>query len=179
MTIDIIWQEYRQLLQRFLASKVANSKDAEDLLQDILIKVYKRLDTISEVSNVKAWLLQVANNTIIDFYRQKGRDKELSADDLWYQDQGQTEHELAQCIVPFIQCLPTQQQELLIAIEINDMSQKAVAEQQEISYSTLKSRVQKARQSLKRLFEQCCQLELDALGNAIGCKQQQSSCTKC
>ena len=58
MDIDTIWREYRQGLQRFLQSRIANPADAEDVLQDILIKSHQHLHTLSSQNSIKPWLLQ-------------------------------------------------------------------------------------------------------------------------
>lgn len=82
-------------------------------------------------------------------------------------------------VSPFIRALPTESAELLTAIDIQEGSQKQYAEMHNISYSTLKSRVKKARDELKALFEACCHLSLDKFGNIIDCEEQEDNCTKC
>jgi RNA polymerase sigma-70 factor (ECF subfamily) len=54
-----------------------------------------------------------------------------------------------------------------MATDINGESQKALAESMGISYSTLKSRVQKARMELRSVFDECCRMNLDAQGNLM------------
>ena len=48
MNIEQIWNDYGNLLRRFLLSKVNNPEDAEDLLQDILIKTHKKLGSLKD-----------------------------------------------------------------------------------------------------------------------------------
>ena len=179
MNIELIWQEYRGLLKRFLASKVSNPRDAEDLLQNILIKVHQKLSSLNSSDKLKPWLMQIANHTIIDFYRQQAKHKTLTLEDLWYEDKEEVQRDLSLCLSPFIQELPVKYRDLLIDIDINGKKQKDYAQQHEISYSTLKSRVQKGRSELKRLMEQCCEFELDTQGNAIDCTERQTICKPC
>lgn len=179
MNIDIVWQEYRSLLKGYLANKVSNPVDAEDLLQNILIKVHLNLPKLTELEKLKPWLLQIAKHTIIDFYRTQGQKRQLTAKDLWYENEQDTDHELIECITPFIKCLPEKYQTPLQAIDVDGQEQKYFAELHGINYSTLKSRVQKGRQELKRLFYKCCDLELDAQGNAISCLGVKSDCGGC
>ena len=87
---------------------------------------------------------------------------------------------LSLCIEPFIQALPEQTASLLLAFDIKGQSQKALAGEQNVSYSTIKSRVQKSRGDLKNLFEQCCNLSLDKQGNVIDCElKPESGCGNC
>lgn len=171
LQLEQVWKDYQQALKTFLHSKVNNSADVDDLLQEILIKTYQSLNTVQDADSVKAWLFQLANRTIIDFYRKRARqqrDHELDAQDL------------SKCIEPFIQALPEQNASLLFAIDIKGQSQKALAQQQNIRYSTMKSRVQKSRNELKKLFEECCHLSLDSHGNVIDCDSKSGNgCEKC
>ncbi|QBY05861.1 RNA polymerase sigma factor SigZ [Thalassotalea sp. HSM 43] len=179
MNIEDIWQQYRSLLHKFLSSKINNPQDVDDLLQTILIKVHKNLSQLNDASSVKPWLMQIASNTITDFYRQQAKHKQLNAADLWYEDDDETEHQLAKCIKPFIDCLEPDTAELLWLVDIQGVAQKHLAETKGIGYSTLKSRIQIGRKRLKMLFEQCCQFELDRHGNAIDCHKKPDGCTPC
>lgn len=163
-----------------MRSKVGNPDDAEDLLQEVLIKTYKNLQTVKDSSKIKSWIFQIANNTIIDFYRRKHKDDKLTTDDLWYeQEEVQVIRELSRCTLPIIKCLPEQDAELLIAIEIEGISQKNYAESHKINYSTLKSRVKKSRKKLYSLFSDCCELSINKQGNLIGYQQKSKNCIRC
>ena len=186
LNLEQVWAEYQQTLKAFLHSKVSNTADVEDLLQEILIKTFQNLHKVQDASSVKSWLFQLANNTIIDFYRKHARqqrDSKIDADDLWFADldhNAEFKQKLSLCIEPFIQALPEQSASLLLAVDIKGQSQKALAEEQNVSYSTIKSRVQKSRGDLKNLFEQCCNLSLDKQGNVIDCElKPESGCGNC
>ena len=171
--IEDVWQQYQKSLKRFLQSNVSCPDDVDDLLQDILIKTYQQLNTVKDKSKLKSWLFQLANNTIIDFYRKRARSKGITEDELWYTEGGESIHrQLSHCISPFIQALPQEDAQLLNAIEINGTSQKDYAEQHGMKYSTLKSRVQKSREKLNRLFSECCEMKVDSHGNIIDFEQK-------
>ncbi|REL37158.1 RNA polymerase sigma factor SigZ [Thalassotalea euphylliae] len=179
MKLEVIWQQYKSSLKAFLLSRVANVDDVEDLLQEILIKVHAKLPELKDKSRIKPWLFQITNRTIIDFYR-KQRNRDLSAQDLWYENSPpDVKEELSKCIAPFINALPRETAELLTVIELSEHSQKQYAEQLGISYSTLKSRVQKGRMLLKTLFDDCCHFELDKKGNLIEFIEKPTNCLRC
>ncbi|CAH0535797.1 ECF RNA polymerase sigma factor SigM [Vibrio stylophorae] len=168
MTIETIWAQYQSSIQAFLHSKISNPADVEDLLQEILFKSYLHLDEIRDSTKVKSWLFQIANHAIIDFYRRQAKGKNLNTESLWpEQEIDQTRQALTRCLQPFIKGLPAEQAAMLTAIELEGTSQKAYAEQLNIPYSTLKTRLQKARQSLNTLFHQCCQFERDQQGTVM------------
>jgi len=169
MNIEDIWFEYKDALKRFLHAKISNEADVEDLLQDILIKTYNNLNAVKKQKSVKSWLFQIANNTIIDYYRKKGRIQASNNEDfITHEETQERKVDLSNCISPFINALPDEHANLLIAIDLNNQSQKHYAEQLGISYSTLKSRVKKSRSLLKQVFDNCCTFDIDKLGNVYG-----------
>lgn len=179
MNIEVIWAEYQQSLKGFLSNKVANSSDAEDLLQDILIKTYQNFHNVKDISKIKSWIFQIANHVIIDFYRKRAATSKIEDHQLWYEESEESIfNELAECAIPFINGLPDNEAELLTAIEIEGVSQKDYAALHGIKYSTLKSRVKKSRQSLLNLFGQCCELSINSKGNLVEYtpKSKDSSC---
>ena len=180
MNVETIWAEYQTSLKAFLYKNVNNTADVEDLLQEILIKTYQNLSTVKEVTKIKPWLFQIAQHSIIDFYRQQGRNNSLGDDPLWYEHQESSIHQqLSQCILPFIESLEEDDKQLLTAIEINGISQKEYALQHNIKYSTLKSRVQKSRQTLQSVFTQCCNFNLDAQGHLLDYQRKPKNCNDC
>ena len=179
MKLEDIWAEYRAGLKAFLHSKISNAADVDDLLQDILIKTHDKLHQVRSQESVKSWLFQLANHSIIDFYRRNGK-PELSESDLWFSEpESDVKQELSHCVDPFVNALNKEQSDLLMAIDLNGKSQKEYAEALGISYSTLKSRVQKARGELRGVFEGCCNMTLDAQGNLMDYELKADSCDKC
>lgn len=178
--IESIWSQYRSGLKAFVHSRVSNPADVEDLLQEILIKTHRKLDTLNTSSSLRPWLYQIASHTIIDFYRRDPSKRPFNADDLWYEaiEEGPNA-ELEQCIEPFIAALPVEVSELLRAIELEGKSQKEQAEVLGVSYSTLKSRVQSGRKRLRQLFEDCCDFSLDHRGRVVDYTKKSDSCRKC
>ena len=180
MNLENIWEEYSTSLRSFLYSRVSNDADVEDLLQEVLIKTHQNLDTVVSSEKIRPWLFQITNNTIIDYYRKKGRAKDVSAADLWYtEDEVGVEQALTQCVEPFIRALPKKSADLLLAIDIEGQSQKDYAEKIGISYSTLKSQVQRSRFKLRALFDDCCSLTLDKHGNVVEFATKSGGCGSC
>ena len=166
MNLEKIWQQYEVALKKFIHTKVANEADVEDLLQEVLIKTYRNLSEVKQHSSIKSWLFQIANHTIIDFYRKNSRKIDMPAEELWLSDDvDEVRKAMLQCIKPFIDELSDDDAKLLHAIELENRSQKSYALEQGISYSTLKSRVQKSRRRLRDVFEVCCDFKKDKAGN--------------
>ena len=180
MNVENIWHEYQGSLKRFLQKNISDPDDVDDLLQEVLIKSYNNLPKLRDSKKLKSWLFQIASNTIRDFYRRKKPNLDLESENLWYEEaELQASQQLSDCIVPFISALPKADADLLTAIEINGVSQKEYAETSGINYSTLKSRVQKSRQALYALFDQCCTFSIDSRGNVYQFQSKNQGCERC
>ena len=180
MNIEEVWRQYQSNIKAFLHSKIDNPAEVDDLLQEVLIKTYKNLSSLESADRIQAWLFQIASRTVIDFYRKSGRAQDISADELWYGEvDSDTQQALAQCIEPFLELLPEDSAKLLVTIDIQGQSQKEYANKERISYSTLKSRVQKARGQLRKRFEDCCHLSVDRYGNLADFEPKTKNCKKC
>jgi len=177
---DEIWTHYRSALKAFLLARVANPAYADDLLQDILLASHRSLPALNSGNNLRTWLFTIARNTITDHYRRAARADRVHPDDLWYdEDDPEVRTDLERCVLPFIKALPTEQARLLHTIEIEGQSQKEVAKTMGIPYSTLKSRVGKARDNLRNLFDRCCHFELDRNGKPVDYSSRSSTCGNC
>lgn len=70
---DGLYQKYHQDLYRFLFYMVKNKELAEDLVQEVYIRVLKAYDRFEGNSSEKTWLFSIAKNVAIDHFRkQKG-----------------------------------------------------------------------------------------------------------
>ena len=169
LNIDDVWSNYKSSIKAFLMSRISNRDDVDDLLQMILIKAYRNLATVQSEGSLQSWLFQISNRTIIDYYRSEKSVEGLSEKDLWFGDEKESTvfDDFSHCVEPFFNTLPEKSATLLRAINLEGQSQKSVARQQGIAYSTLKSRVQKGREQLRALFENCCHMKRDTLGNIV------------
>ena len=174
MEFSQLWQEYRDRLRQFLLSRIKNPADVDDLLQEILIKTYRNLDTVKDPDKFLSWLFQIARNVLTDYYRKSGveasRQDTLQREILTEQEPEQYEQvrrELTNCILPFLNQLPPKYREAIEAVDLQGESQKELAVKLGLSYSAVKSRVQRGRSMLKAKFKECCCYELDVRGNII------------
>ena len=157
-----------------------NETNPDNSSATILIKSHENLGSLRDAGSMKSWLFQIANRSIIDYYRRSAKAGALDAGDLWYErDDPGVHQELSECVEPFINALPTDSAKLLRAIDIEGRSQKDYAAAQDVPYTTMKSRVQKARGELRGLFDNCCRYSLDAAGNIADYDPKTDHCRKC
>ena len=163
-----IWGQFHSNLERYILSQVKDQYTAQDILQEVFLKVQGKLPQLREESKVAPWLFRIAKNTVLDHYRQRSKKPADNAPEQLAEDRGKDiTEEFAYCIRPFIDSLPDKYREALLLVEIEGLSQKELAETLGISYSGAKSRVQRGRVMLKEALLECCHIRTDRYGNIL------------
>jgi RNA polymerase sigma-70 factor (ECF subfamily) len=189
-----IWAEFGHQLRGFITRRVDNVADADDILQDVFLRIHQHRDSVQRADRLGAWLFQVTRNAIADHYRAPERrrevvagasaDLELVATDLTdgaheeeaERDAEQANRELANCLRPIIERLPEIYREAVVLADLEGITQREVADRLGLSVSGAKSRVQRGRQAIKGMLQDCCRIQVDAGGRITGYEVQTSSC---
>jgi RNA polymerase sigma-70 factor, ECF subfamily len=164
--LDQIWRDYHSGLIGFIRRRVGEADLAEDILQDVFVKAHSRLDTLANADRIQSWLYQIARNTIIDYHRTR-KSVEPLPEEVVQKPEDDEWQELGKCVQPMIEMLPEGYREALILFEINGLPLKVVAERLNLSLPGAKSRVQRGRERLKKIFLDCCHIEFDCRGKPI------------
>ncbi|PRY13672.1 RNA polymerase sigma (SigZ) subunit [Pontibacter ummariensis] len=171
-----VFLAYEAQLKGFVQKRVLDKTEADDILQQLYLKVYKHCEQLQEVNNTKAWLYQITRNAVYDFFRENSRRERLEDLELAEEELPEnSRHEIEALIEPLIGLLPAEYAEALRLSELEGVSQKEIAERLGISYSGAKSRVQRGREKLKALFMECCHLEFSHDGHVLWA-QVKASC---
>jgi len=97
-----------------------NARDAEDLVQDSLLRAYRFWDSFQRDSNCKAWLLRIVTNTFINEYQRKKRSREVL--DAASAEQDATDGVLVQALAADKQS----PQQAMLAASVSDDVQRAL-----------------------------------------------------
>lgn len=176
LNIEEIWSQFNQILLNFIQSKVSNKYDAEDILQNVFIKIYKNIDNLKSETKLESWIFQITRNAIIDYYRTKKPDYLIGEIEEAFEASIETENmnrKISLCLNDMIEELPKKYQMPLNLYEFGNHKHKEISKELNISVSGSKTRVQRARVKLKEMLLKCCDFEVDAYGNIIDYK------TKC
>ncbi|MFC1742487.1 RNA polymerase sigma factor SigZ [Candidatus Riflebacteria bacterium] len=179
--IEAIWNEYHLVLYRFIQSRVSNVHTAEDILQDVFLKIQRSIHKLREKSKLKSFLYQITRNTIIDHYRTRKKTEKLS-ELIPAKEQELVEKErqaIAGSLFPAIQALPERYREAVTLSDIEGLAQKQIAIKQGISLSGAKSRVQRGRAKLKKTLNKDCSFQFDRGRRVIGCEAKTAKCKSC
>lgn len=167
--LETIWEQYRKRLLAFIRSRVSDESEAEDILQEVFIRVHYHLCCLPPQDKMESWIYQIARNLVIDHYR-KRRDVSELPDNIPVELElpvFNAESNLAGSLKEMIAELPEPYREALILTEYQGLSQVELANILGISISGAKSRVQRARNKLRDILLACCHVELDRRGRVM------------
>lgn len=188
-TGEEIWKQVHERLRSFIAKRVADEAEADDLLQEVFVRVHRHLDQVKEPDRLVAWIFQITRNAIIDYYRSPGRRREISVGlvDDWEGDGANSieepddtaKTELSGCLRPMIERLPEDYRQAIELVELDGLTQKEAAQRMGLSLPGMKSRVQRGRKQLKVLLEDCCLIELDGRNGVIDFEHRRPDAPSC
>ncbi|HDX9631187.1 TPA: sigma-70 family RNA polymerase sigma factor [Bacillus cereus] len=159
--IDEIMNKYGQEVLQLVYSYVNNKEVAEDVTQDIFVKCYKSLHTYKGNSNLKTWLWRIAINQCKDYIKSWYNKKVIVTEDEFTYVGSQKEsaeqtviqntedRELASAVMN----LPIKYREVIYLFYYEELSIKEIAIVIEVKENTIKTRLKKAKELLKKGLE--------------------------
>lgn len=184
MEIGGIYTEFYQSLLGYVRTKIRSKEDAEDILQNVFVKISANANSLSEKDKVKNWLFTVTKNAVIDYYRSNGRKhniqlEEKLADQFIEEESVDPTKGLDHCVSSMIRLLPDEYRDIVEDAELRGIKQKDLAEKYNMAYPSMRSRVQRGRERLKQLFHNCCHIQTDTRGNVMKVQGRQDCKTPC
>ena len=176
-----IWHSYRAGLRGFIRSRVGDEAVADDILQDVFVRIHAGIGALEDGSRLKGWIYAITRNAMIDHYRAHRKHErlpdglaaaEVEADEKARQD-------IEGCLEPLIGRLPVRYRQAVMLSEIEGLTQKQVAQRLGLSLSGAKSRVQRGRAMVKELLEACCRFAFDHRGTMVDYEVKGSGCESC
>jgi len=157
---EIVRQHWRKVFN--LAYKfVGRHDEAEDLTQDIFLKIFKALHTFDRRANFQTWLISISRNLCIDHYRSVRKERETMARDVDASNlapvarergpYGQLEQaDLRRLILKALGELPAALAEAVKMRDLQEYSYQEIADQLGLPEGTVKSRINRGRLELAR-----------------------------
>src|SRR5678816_1498020 len=154
-----------------------NARDAEDLVQDALLRAYRFWDSFEQDSNCKAWLLRIVTNTFINEYQRKKRSREVldqaSAEQeatdgvLVHADAGDRQtpervlldRSVSDDVQRALDALPDDFRTAVVLCDVQGLSYKEIAEIMQTPVGTVMSRLFRGRKLLAATLREFAQAE--------------------
>src|SRR5690554_3894856 len=163
-------------MHAFAYRLTGSRQDAEDLVQDVVVKLYPKLDELESVEQLRPWLNRVLYRQFIDSVRKKNRQADRPVSDLmeadsqseWLDtlesDSQSPELELSQArlgpvLDKALAQLSPDQRTLLLLHDVDGWRQEDVAEVLGVPVGTVKSRLHRCRANLRKFLQECMEPE--------------------
>jgi len=157
---QIVRQHWRKVFN--LAYKfVGRHDEAEDLTQDIFLKIFKALHTFDRRANFQTWLISISRNLCIDHYRSVRKERETMARDVdasllapvsrERSPHGHLEQlDLKDLVRRALAELPPALRQAVVLRDLQEFSYQEIADQLGLPEGTVKSRINRGRLELAR-----------------------------
>jgi len=173
---EALWRDFAAPLRSFLRARTAKEADAEDLLQEVFVRIHKRLPTLHDTSKMQGWVYRIARNAVIDHYRTRREhlpmDFEVESED----PTGESAVDLRPSLRRFVAELPPAYREPLVRHEFQGEPLEEVARACGLTLTATKSRVRRARLMLREMMDRCCRFEFDRRGRVIEATPRDCPC---
>lgn len=178
-------EEHRQALLRLCYRMTGSHEEAEDLVQETLLKAYSRFGTFELRSALGTWLYRIATNLCLD--HQRGRKPwDLDRRWQWFRENGELVQQMEQrlylspeqsaevkevaatCVNCITMSLPEKQRAAIVLCDQMGLSRDEAARSIGASVASLKTELHRARKKMTDVFEHNCQL-VDEQNQCDGC----------
>ncbi len=174
-----VYDEFHEELNRYL-ERIVGKNDAEDLTQEVFLKINKGLRDFQGKSSLSTWVYRIATNAALDKMKSRscreGREtvtlEEISrepenrcvAEGSLSAEREAIRNEMNECIREFVDRLPTDYRVVILLSEMKDLRNQQMADILGISLDAVKIRLHRARARLKAEFEAGCDFYHDEDG---------------
>ncbi len=145
-----------------------NAEDAEEILQDVFVTVYRKIDKFEGKSAFSSWLYRITVNTAFMKLRKRKQTAAISLEELtpsahesWADTRSDTtdlnylssRHELREQLEDAIQALPEEYRNIFLLRDVDGLSNQEVSEMLQISVPAVKSRLHRSRLMLRKKLQ--------------------------
>ncbi len=176
-TFDAVYRDYYPRIKRYLA-RLISFDDAEDVAQEVFLKISKSLDSFRGESSISTWVYRIATNAAMDRVRSPayrvrfapapaeqscgaGETLATATDRVSSVEQDAIRSEMSGCVQSLVAQLPESYRTVLVLSETEGMRNSEIADVLGISLETVKIRLHRARASLKKSLEASCSFYRD------------------
>jgi RNA polymerase sigma-70 factor (ECF subfamily) len=158
--IETLMLKHGNEVLRTAYSYVKDKFTAEDIFQEVFIKVYKNLENFRDESDIKTWIIRITINTAKDYLKSaysrkvvpmmEFKEDQLVSDNDFEEIENRDRDEQ---VKKTVMSLPEQYREVLLCVYYHDMSVADTAKSLGIAEGTVKSRLSRARDMMKNKLE--------------------------
>jgi len=182
MTTKAVWETYNIEIKNFILSKIQDKHIANDLLQEVFIKVHTKINTLRDIDKLKSWVFAITRNTISDYFKSSKKTINTHKDSAEVPDENTLltdNHSEYDCLYGILKNLPKKYRDPLFMADIKGVNQRYIANILKLPLPTVKSQIQRARRMIGQGFMDCCGFELNHKGFLVGEVKPKENCNVC
>ena len=157
--VRVYWKRVFHIAYKF----VAQFDEAEDLTQEIFVKLFRALPTYDRRASFETWLTRVSRNLCIDRYRRRRREEERFTDEVdpdtmpldelvSRPDATLEQRDQVAMVRRALAMLPPTYRQAVALRDVHDLSYEEIARRLQLAEGTVKSRINRGRKELARHF---------------------------
>jgi RNA polymerase sigma-70 factor (ECF subfamily) len=170
---------------------VKDTQTAEDLTQDIFIKIHQNLKGFRGNASISTWVYKIATNTYLDYIRSSSYKKNTLSDYIdesvtnkWdhgdYEkvlsiDEQAIKSEMNTCIQRFLDDLPEEYRSVIVLHDLQDLKNREISDILKISLETVKIRLHRARKKFRSILADNCDFYRDT-NDILSCLKKEDQC---
>jgi RNA polymerase sigma-70 factor (ECF subfamily) len=184
---DLIVRQHWRKVFNVAYKFVGKHDEAEDLAQDIFLKVFKSLDTFDRRANFQTWLVSVSRNLCIDHYRSVRKERETINRDV---DAGELspaspdespfdaieQRDRVTLLRQALAALPESLRTAVLMRDIQERSYQEIADALHLPEGTVKSRINRGRTELARQIRKLRGQDYSPGGSSSGARSRTGAC---
>ena len=149
------FRDYYQLIYRVAFSQVKNHADAEDITQEVFLKIIRHDMRYQSMEHERAWIVRVTINLCRDLLKSKWHKTSVSMEEVSEAQRGSCENftEIQDDMMWAVLQLPEKYRNCLYLFYYEDYSIKEIAQSLEMPENTVKTNLKRGRQALKEFLE--------------------------
>lgn len=171
-----VFQAHQRPIYNYLLRLTQNPAEADDLTQEVFVRVYRSLSTFRGDSSLKTWLYRIASNVFLDHARRASTrlagvtlplEEAPGGDDGWADaaapqpEQLAAQTEMSACVQAFVKTLPESYRVVLVLHDLQGSKNREIAEILGCSLATVKIRLHRAREKLRAALNAGCDFAHD------------------
>jgi len=154
-----MYDEYFDDVYRYVYVKTGNKWDAEDIVSDTFRKAYEKFSSLQEGTKFKSWLMTIARNNVMDFYRKKkgvlvGENIELYCTPIQFEDSLEQSDEM-DCLKKSLDYLPKEDMEIVNLRYFADLKFKDIAAILQKQDTSIRVKATRILKKMGLLLEKC------------------------
>jgi RNA polymerase sigma-70 factor (ECF subfamily) len=158
--VNILVDNHRKFLS-FLKGRIANTSDAEEILQAAFVKSISKSDSIRDEESVVAWFYRLLRNAVIDYYRHQDVERRAMEHLARMHTDTETLHPdferaVCQCVHDLLPTLKDDYSQILRRVDLEGVSIADVAQETSMTANNARVKLHRARKALRKQLQLSC-----------------------